>query len=98
MKGKDLIARATAYGKEYGTGRLVRKTLEHEKIRKAEAGYERWLSAHLPSQGKLERQRKESENQEGPLISVLVPIYRTPERIWSFVWRTAAETIRRRKL
>ena len=52
MKGKDLIARATAYGKEYGTGRLVRKTLEHEKIRKAEAGYERWLSAHLPSQGK----------------------------------------------
>lgn len=80
MKGKDLIARATAYGKEYGTGRLVRKTLEHEKIRKAEAGYERWLSAHLPSQGKLERQRKESENQGGPLLSVLVPIYRTPER------------------
>lgn len=80
MKGKDLIARAAAYGKEYGAGRLVRKTLEHEKIRKAEAGYERWLSAHLPSQGKWERQRKESEAQDGPMISVLVPIYRTPER------------------
>ena len=58
MKGKDLIARATAYGKEYGTGRLVRKTLEHEKIRKAEAGYERWLSAHLPRENWSGREKK----------------------------------------
>ena len=40
--------------------------------------YDQWLKKHLPSQGELERQRREKFSY-CPLFSVVVPLYRTPE-------------------
>ncbi len=79
MKSIELIKRGTEYRKAHGSGRLVRKTLEHGQRLKAEAGYESWLSAHLPSLEELKRQRAESEGKSRR-FSVLVPVYRTPEK------------------
>lgn len=81
MNSVNYIKRGIAYGKAHGGGRLVRKALEHGRGRQAEAGYESWLSAHLPSKEELLFQRKESEGA-GRKFSVLVPIYRTPENFY----------------
>jgi len=72
------LMRALEYGKSYGGKKLVRKALEHGIRVQAEAGYECWLSAHLPSKEELDRQEKKSKDSKVK-FSVLVPIYRTPE-------------------
>ena len=40
--------------------------------------YEEWYRNHRPTKEELEQQRKEKFSYE-PLISILVPVYRTPE-------------------
>ncbi len=78
------IARGIEYARRYGAGRLARKALEHEQRKRAEAGYEDWLSACLPSKQELISQREKIhlEEEKGnvlPMFSVIVPVYRTPE-------------------
>ncbi len=78
------IERGIEYARHYGAGRLARKVLEHGERKRAEAGYEEWLSAALPPIKKLVLQREEicREEERGavlPVFSLVVPVYRTPE-------------------
>lgn len=51
----------------------------HERFEPEEIPYEEWYAAYVPTAEVLEAQRKKAF-QNGPLISVAVPVYRTPEK------------------
>lgn len=73
-----LAQRGYQYVKAYGMGRLYRKTREHFGRNALERGYKEWMIHNRPSESEKELQREHHFAQE-PLISVAVPIYRTPE-------------------
>ncbi|HIV25238.1 MAG TPA: glycosyltransferase family 2 protein [Candidatus Scatomonas pullistercoris] len=75
----QILKKALRYGKIYGIGTVAEKAagkLFGKKDRPVV--YDQWLKKHLPSQGELERQRREKFSY-CPLFSVVVPLYRTPE-------------------
>lgn len=51
----------------------------HERFEPEEVPYGPWYEAYVPDEETLARQRKENFSYE-PLISVVVPAYRTPEK------------------
>ena len=72
--------RALETGGLTGLSEKVKGKLHERRIR--EIPYEEWLPRHLPSARELERQRKEAFAWQ-PLISVVVPLYRTPKEFLS---------------
>ena len=64
----------------HGAGALLQKVVR--KATNQEPGpipYEKWLPKHVPTPGQLENQRR-TQFPYSPLISVVVPLYKTPER------------------
>jgi GT2 family glycosyltransferase len=81
MAGKcaKMLEKGTKYLKTYGFIKLVRKAAG--KLTGAEpkpVNYEQWLPRHLPTERELEEQKK-TVFPHMPLVSVVVPLYRTPE-------------------
>lgn len=73
-----LAQRGYQYVKAYGMGKLYRKAREHFGRNALERGYQEWMILNRPSESEKELQREHHFVQE-PLISIAVPIYRTPE-------------------
>lgn len=70
------IKKGILYFKHFGPREFwVRLT---ERFQTDDVDYEEWYRNHRPSEEELERQRKEKFDYM-PLISVLVPVYNTPE-------------------
>lgn len=67
------------YFRKNGLKRTVRHCMRKLKQRRRARGvnYSRWRRAHLPGREELEAQRKTSFLYQ-PLISIVVPLYRTP--------------------
>ncbi|MDO4261325.1 MAG: glycosyltransferase [Eubacteriales bacterium] len=66
------------YIREYGMRRLYRKAREHIGRNALERGYQSWMLSRRLTEREKELQR-EHVFQRAPLISVVVPVYRTPE-------------------
>ena len=70
------IKKGILYSKHFGPKEFwVRLT---ERFQTDDVDYEEWYRNHRPSEEELERQRKEKFDYM-PLISILVPVYNTPE-------------------
>lgn len=70
------IKKGILYFKHFGPKEFwVRLT---ERFQTDDVDYEEWYRNHRPSEEELERQRKEKFDYM-PLISILVPLYNTPE-------------------
>ena len=70
------IKKGLLYLKHFGPKEFwIRLT---ERFQADDVDYEEWYRNHRPTKEELEQQRKERFSYE-PLISILVPVYRTPE-------------------
>lgn len=70
------IKKGLLYLKHFGPKEFwIRLT---ERFQADDVDYEGWYRNHRPTKEELEQQRKEKFSYE-PLISILVPVYRTPE-------------------
>ena len=70
------IKKGLLYLKHFGPKEFwIRLT---ERFQADDVDYEEWYRNHRPTKEELEQQRKEKFSYE-PLISILVPVYRTPE-------------------
>ena len=70
------IKKGLLYLKHFGPKEFwIRVT---ERFQADDVDYEEWYRNHRPTKEELEQQRKEKFSYE-PLISILVPVYRTPE-------------------
>ena len=70
------IKKGLLYLKHFGPKEFwIRLT---ERFQADDVDYEEWYRNHRPTKDELEQQRKEKFSYE-PLISILVPVYRTPE-------------------
>lgn len=70
------IRKGILYFRHYGArGFWVKLS---ERFQKDEIDYQEWYQRHRVTEKELERQRKERFSRE-PLISILVPVYNTPE-------------------
>ena len=70
------IKKGLLYLKHFGPKEFwIRLT---ERFQTDDVDYEEWYRNHRPTKEELEQQRKEKFSYE-PLISILVPVYRTPE-------------------
>lgn len=68
------------YWKAQGGMALVDKVLAKVRtVSTREIPYDKWLVKHLPTKRELERQRKTKFAYQ-PKISIVVPLYRTPEK------------------
>ena len=78
--GASMLTKGTAYLKRNGVARTWKRCLEkvHEKLTGREEEYESWRRRRLPSKEELQAQTK-NEFLSAPCISVLVPLYCTPE-------------------
>ena len=75
----NLTSKSIGYLRTYGLVRFLQKvTGKAASIKNKPIDYETWLSRHLPPTDVLEEQRKTSF-ENSPLISVVVPLYKTPE-------------------
>lgn len=110
-KVEKYARKGLSYWRAHGTEAFVSKTagkLRSLKDRPME--YEKWFRLHAADKKELERERKEVFAYQ-PLISIVVPLYNTPEpflqalidsitarptETLSFVWRTEAPTERPR--
>lgn len=69
------IKKGILYFRHYGArGFWVKLT---ERFQKDDIDYQEWYQRHVPDEKELERQRRERFAKR-PLISILVPVYRTP--------------------
>lgn len=67
------------YLKHYGFKEFLIRL--QEKMEAENVPYEPWYERHKASEEQLEKQRKTAAKwQDGPLISIVVPLYRTPEK------------------
>ena len=73
-----LWGRGWRFVRKYGILSLYRKMKERQERNRAEKGYESWLFQKLPGEEETQSQRKR-EFPFAPVISVLVPVYETPE-------------------
>lgn len=70
------IKKGILYFRHYGAkGFWVKLS---ERFQKDEIDYQEWYLKHRASEKELERQRKE-KFEKNPLVSILVPVYNTPE-------------------
>lgn len=77
------IRKALRYLRHYGVHDFTVRVLE--RLAPEHVPYGPWLKKHSPSEEELRRQRIEAgafmaAGREQPLFSVVVPVYRTPER------------------
>lgn len=79
MKNVDYAKRSYHYVKKYGVMRLRRKVQERLYRNSLEKEYQNWLTARRPGASEKELQRAH-RFAFSPLISIVVPAYRTPER------------------
>ncbi len=77
MKSDD-AKRGYHYAKSYGVGKLYYKARERLERNGLEKNYQDWLFAGCPSAREKELQRGHQFSFR-PLISIVVPLYRTPE-------------------
>ena len=66
------------YVKSYGMSKLYLKIRERMDRNLLEKDYQEWMISRRPAQSEKELQREHRFSRE-PLISVVVPVYRTPE-------------------
>ncbi|MGN1140082.1 MAG: glycosyltransferase family 2 protein [Oliverpabstia sp.] len=79
-KAEDYWEKGYRYLKLHGPMELTRKIAGKVKRHRQETIiYSKWLQKHLPSKAELEQQRKTKFDWE-PLFSVVVPLYKTPEK------------------
>lgn len=71
------IKKGILYLKHFGFKEFMNRLLE--RMEPEEVPYGPWFEAHRPAPEELERQRRTAP-EDGPLISVVVPAYRTPEK------------------
>ncbi len=74
----DYAKRGYRYAKNYGVGKLYFKARERLERNSLEKNYQDWMFAERPSVREKELQRGHRFSYS-PLISVVVPLYRTPE-------------------
>ena len=100
------VQKGLRYLKHYGLKEFWIRL--HERFEPEEVPYGPWYEAYRPDEETLEKQRKR-KFPDGPLISIVVPAYLTPERFLrqmldsllhrhmrtgSCVWQTEARRIR----
>jgi len=79
-KMADYYKKGTRYMKTHGFKAVAKKVIRKATNREnAPIAYSDWIVKHLPSKGVLERQKKE-KFAVNPKISVVVPLYKTPEK------------------
>ena len=76
-KPKSLLAKTYDYWKKNGAKKCA-KTIYMKFFRLEEVSFRQWQKGALPTQRDLERQ-KDAHFQTEPVISLAVPLYRTPE-------------------
>lgn len=70
--------KAVHYYQTHGLSALFAKSVgKLEQVSKRPVVYQKWIQKHLPNPGELQRQRKTTFAIQ-PLISIVVPLYRTP--------------------
>jgi len=78
MKKVGLAKRGYHYVKSYGVAKLYLKARERLDRNALEKGYQEWMFENRPADSEKELQR-EHRFAIRPLVSIVVPIYRTPE-------------------
>lgn len=79
-KVRKYVKKGQNYLRSHGTKALIGKV--GQKIRTVKnqpVNYQKWIQRHLPSEAELRSQR-EKEFPWSPKISVVVPLYKTPEK------------------
>ena len=76
-KPKSLLAKTVDYCRKNGFKKCLKK-IYMKFFRLEEVGFQQWRKGALPTLRDLERQRKAQFSKE-PLISIAVPLYRTPK-------------------
>lgn len=71
------IKKGLLYLKHFGFREFMNRLMD--RLEPEEVPYGPWFEAHRPGPEELERQRRTAP-ADGPLISVVVPAYRTPEK------------------
>lgn len=78
-KCEEYLSKGTRYMRNHGllalTGKIIKKI---RNVKNKPIEYSEWLPRHLPDEKTLEKQRS-THFIWNPLISVVVPLYRTPE-------------------
>ena len=88
-KPKSLLAKTVSYCRKNGFKKCLKK-IYMKFFRLEEVSFQQWRKGALPTQRDLERQRKARFARE-PLISVAVPLYRTPKRYFEELIRSVQE-------
>ena len=78
MKNVNYAKRSYHYVKNYGMAQLRRKVGERLYRNRLERGYQNWMTDSRPAPSEKELQR-EHRFSSAPLLSVVVPVYRTLE-------------------
>ena len=78
MKNVNYAKRGYQYMKSYGVTKLCHKVQERLYRNSLEKNYQEWMLRNRPAQSELELQRLHQFAYQ-PLISIIVPVYRTPE-------------------
>ena len=78
MKNVSYARRGYDYVKDYGVPKLYRKVRERLDRNGLEKDYQKWMISRRPAPSEKELQREHTFSDQ-PLISVVVPVYRTPE-------------------
>ena len=74
----DYAKRGYHYMKNYGLSKLYLKARDRLERDRLEKNYQEFLFAGRPAESELQLQREHRFSYE-PLISIVVPVYRTPE-------------------
>lgn len=79
-KAQNYAKKGRQYFRTYGGAALVKK-VARKLGKRAEKPivYDEWIQKHLPDAHELEQQRKR-KFQQNPLFSIVVPLYKTPEK------------------
>ena len=79
VKGASLAKKALLYYRRNGFSGTVRRSAEKLFAGRGSGSYEKWIRQYGPDEEELARQRAETF-ANAPLISIVVPLYRTPEK------------------
>lgn len=72
--------KSVRYLKNQGIFEFVKKAVSKaKKVSTRPIPYEKWIQKHLPTQKELQAQTK-TKFEKNPRISIVVPLYRTPEK------------------
>ena len=78
MKKVSYAKRGYQYVKSYGVKKLYRKVHERLQRNRLVKEYQEWMLRNRPAESEKELQREHVFSYQ-PLISIVVPVYRTPE-------------------